>query len=343
MEVVYIVCKEYNATLAKKQPWYGIKKLHEDLSLLGFEVVIISSLRLVPPNFRGRVIKLFGFKDIFKFGRRNYKLVYLFTCPIMTMAKAASLGPNVIFKNWSYLSRIFAVSFVPRPLILWCFQRASAVLVVSDTLEKYFFDVSNVYKYIPFSPNNWDTDLKLSKLKGCNVKNATFGYFGPPYLTRHFDTIVQFFTWLDSKGLELKTKLVTRIDNDRLSEVESKYLEILRPEISCVVSGFLSREELLHELLEIEVMILPFRVVMEELPIVVLESLELGIPVVTTIDCGIQLITEGRKDILILESFSRSEFQNVLDFVEGYVPGNFESILTKIEAVNAVALEAICD
>ena len=343
METIYIVCKEYDDSLAKKQPWYSIKKLNGDLTLLGFNVLIISSLKLLPPNFRGRVIKLFGFKDIFRFGTPSYRLIYLFSCPIVTMPKFYSLGVNTIIKNWNYLYRIFAVSLVPKWWMIRIFERASTVLVVSDTLENYFCNVSNLYKYIPFSPNNWDTDRKLSQEDRRVDKKVTLGYFGPPYLTRHFDSVVDFFVWLKKNSTEHKSKLVTRIDKDSLNQVENKYLSKLCLDTSSIVSGFLSRDELLHELLDIDVMILPFRVVMEELPIVVMESLELGIPVVTTRDSGIHVITQGRKDILILDEFSKDNYQKVLDFVDSYVCEDFNSILMKIKAINKIALGIICD
>jgi glycosyltransferase involved in cell wall biosynthesis len=343
MEAIYIVCKEYDDSLAKKQPWYSIKKLNGDLTLLGFNVVIISSLRLLPPNFCGRVIKLFGIKDIFRFGTPTYRLIYLFSSPIITIPKFFSLGLNTIIKNWSYLYRIFAVSLVPRWWMLWCFKRASTVLVVSDTLESYFCNVPNLYKYIPFSPNNWDTDRKLSQDLRHTHKKVRLGYFGPPYLTRHFDSVVDFFVWLNNNSFEYKTKLVTRIDKDSLNHVENKYLSKLCLDTSSIVSGFLSRDELLYELLEIDVMILPFRVVMEELPIVVMESLELGIPVVTTRDCGIHVITQDRKDMLILDGFSKDNYQEVLDFVDSCVCEDFDSILIKIKAINKIALGIICD
>jgi glycosyltransferase involved in cell wall biosynthesis len=343
METIFIVCKEYDDLLAKKQPWYSIKKLHSDLTLLGFNVFIVGSLELVPPKYSGRVIKLFGFKDIFRVHVTSYKLIYLFTSPMITMQKFFSIGLNTTIKNWNYLYKIFAVSLVPKFWIMKLFDRACAVIVISDTSEDYFCHVPNLYKYIPFTPDNWCTGKKLSQNKRRTNKKIKLGYFGPPYLTRHFDSVVDFFVWLEKNSTKYEFKLVTRIDRDSVHQVQNKYLSKLCLDTTDVVSGFLSRDKLLQELLDIDVMILPFRVVMEELPIVVLEALELGIPVVTTKDSGINLITQGRKDVLILDEFSKERYQEILNFTDSYVHEDFDAILTKINEINKIPLGIICD
>lgn len=343
METVFIVTSDYDEDLAKKQPWYSIKKLQNDLVALNFNVVIINSLELVPLNFKGRVIKLFGFKDLLRFGNNNYRLIFLFTSPIITIPKLLSIGFVTIVKNWNYLCRILALSIIPKWFLVRVLERASLVLMVSDTLECYFSNVSNACKYIPFSPNNWGSDSGANTRERPVDGHSTLGYFGPPYLTRHFDSVVNFFVWLEKNGAGKKTKLITRIDKANLNQVQKKYLSKLNIYNSEIVSGFLSRDELLNELLEIDVMILPFRVVMEELPIVVLESLELGIPVVTTRDSGVHLITQGQKNILILDKFSKYDYSKIIDFTDNHQDDNFNAVLGNITAINKIALGKICN
>lgn len=342
MEKIYIVTPEYSDNLAKKQPWYSIKKLKNDLNKLNFDVSIISYLNQVPKDFNGRVIKLFGFKDLIRFGNMNYKLIFLFTSPIMPFSKLYSIGTKTILKNWKYLYKIFALSMLPRWIIIRTFKKANTILVVSDTLEKYFDDVKNLFKYIPFAQNNWGLDIELPLKNKYENKKKTLGFFGPPYLTRHFDSVVDFFIWTEKKSNNYNSKLITRIDEDSLARIQKKYLNKLSIDNTKIVSGFLSRKKLLEELSQIDVMILPFRVVMEELPIVVMESLELGIPVVTTNDCGIAEITKGRKDILILDNFSKNNFKRALNFIENYKSENFDEVLNNIRKINNIALGKIC-
>ena len=341
MEEVYVVISEYSEDLAKKQPWYGIKKLKNDLIKLNFNVSIIHSLNQVPKDFHGRVIKLFGMKDLFILKKKNYKLIFLFTSPIISFSKVFSIGLNTILKNWRYLYKIFLLSMSPKQLLIRSFRYAEYVLLVSDTLERYFYNVSNLYKYIPFTPNNWQTKIDSP----LNYKNnqVTLGYFGPPYLTRHFDSVIDFFSWIQANQINYQSKLITRIDDDSLKKIQEKYFNKLSIHKTKIISGFLSRPELLHELSEVDIMILPFRVVMEELPIVVIESLELGIPVVTTVDCGIFEITKGRKDILILDSFSKNSYEEILHFIENFRRDNFNNMLNNINSINNIALDKLCN
>jgi len=212
---------------------------------------------------------------------------------------------------------------------------------VSDSLEDYFYSVVNVYKYIPFISDNWDMNLKTIAGTSGMDKKLTVGYFGPPYLTRYFDRVVDFFVWLEKHDHNYKTKLVTRIDEHSLKSVEQKYMRKLCADNSAIVSGFLSRNELTKEILEIDVMILPFRVVMEELPIVVLESLELGIPVITTKESGVHLITSGQKNILILDGFGTGNYSDIISFINSCQKDNFNHVIDKIRVVNQIALDKI--
>jgi glycosyltransferase involved in cell wall biosynthesis len=341
MNTIYIVIKKYSNNLAKKQPWYSVKKLEKDLSDLKFHVVIISSLRDIPDGFDGSVIKLFGIKDILRFKSKPYRLIYLFTSPMITLYKFISLGFYTIVKNWKYLYVIFITSLIPRWVFTKTLDRASLVLVVSDSLEDYFYSVVNVYKYIPFISDNWDMNLKTIAGTSGMDKKLTVGYFGPPYLTRYFDRVVDFFVWLEKHDHNYKTKLVTRIDEHSLKSVEQKYMRKLCADNSAIVSGFLSRNELTKEILEIDVMILPFRVVMEELPIVVLESLELGIPVITTKESGVHLITSGQKNILILDGFGTGNYSDIISFINSCQKDNFNHVIDKIRVVNQIALDKI--
>ena len=109
-----------------------------------------------------------------------------------------------------------------------------------------------------------------------------------------------------------------------------------------MVSGFLDRDELIKELLEIDVLILPFKIVMAELPIVVLEALELGISVVTTEDSGVASIAKGQKNILILQDFKKNKYNQVIDFINNSRVGNFDIVNARVKRINENALEVLC-
>ena len=218
--------------------------------------------------------------------------------------------------------------------------QANMTVTISDRSEEYLTQFTNTIQYYPFISDNWDGHSKELTDK---TEHKKVGYFGPPFTTRYFDEVVDFFSWLDSEGLDFSKKIITRIERDELKNMEDKYLSQFADNSSfTIISGFLSRDELAEQLCDIDVLILPFRIVMSELPIVVLEALELNIPIVTTKDSGIELLAKNMGNVLMLDQFSKKHYQEVVDFVNLTKPDSFEKIQKRIDDINQIALEKIC-
>lgn len=340
MSKVYIVIKEYNEELSKRQPWYSIKKLILDLEKQDCNVEVINSLATVPQEFDGVAIKVFGIKDLLFRKSRNYKLYYLMTFPVYGVKKFFSIPLKTTIENWSNLKRIFIISLIPKFILKFTLQKVDKIIVISDRSEKYLSTVVDTQKYIPFIFDNWNGVKKGSE--DTNHKK-TIGYFGPPFTTRSFDEVVEFFYWLNSNNFNFDKKIITRIERDELKDIEDKYLSKIQDDKSLkIVSGFLNRKSLANELLDIDVLILPFKIVMSELPIVVLEALELGIPIITTEDSGIENITKGQTNILVLENLKKDKFSIALEFIRNVKNDDFNKIKNNIENINAKTLEILC-
>jgi len=339
MNNLYIVVKEYNKSLSARQPWYTIKKIIFDFKVRGIRVDVVSDYSRIPVDFSGTVIKVFSFSDLFKRNRSNFKLIYLVTFPIYDSGKFFSIPFETIIENWPNLKRIFVFSLLPVFLKKFTLSKADIVLVISDRSEKYLEKFISVQKYIPFIKDNW----KGTHYRKQKSSSKTIGYFGPPFSTRSFDNVVSFFLWLNKEGFNYKQKIITRIERDELKNIEKKYLSKIENNKNLkVVSGFLNRDLLAEELEEIDILILPFKVVMSELPIVVLEALELGIPVVTTTDCGIERISKEQKNILILKDFEKDKYNQVVDFIESVESDDFHQIQKSIDKINKDTLSLIC-
>ena len=339
MRTIYIMIKEYDENLAKRQPWYSVKKLKSDLEKLNYQIIIIGDMNMVPEDFTGTVIKVFGLRDLWTNYSERYKLVYLMTFSVYSNTKFLSFDLKTTIKNWRYLDRIFLMSLTPKLFLKKTLSKASCVVVISDRSEKFLSNIINAQKYVPFIANNWEA---VPKNKNNSRSKITVGYFGPPYLTRSFDDVVKFFVWLNKKNQKIYQKLITRIDRDDLREVEKLYASKLNKKKCKIVSGFLNRDELLEELLEINVLILPFKIVMAELPIVVLEALELGIPVITTEDSGIAEITKNQTNVLMLKNFKKDKYNLALDFIKNYKSDDFNKVQLEIDHINANTLNSIC-
>jgi glycosyltransferase involved in cell wall biosynthesis len=336
MNKTYIVIKEYNETLAKRQPWYSVKKLTSDLKSKKIAVEIVPSMNLIPSYFTGNVIKVFSIKDVFTGKCRQYKLFYLMTFPVYGVEKFLSFSLKTTIENWENLKRIFTISLLPTFILKLTLQKADDIIVISDRSEKYLSRIVSTKKYIPFIFNNWDGVKKdANTLKDIQ----TIGYFGPPFTTRSFDDVINFFTWLNLNKHEFNKKIITRIEREELKDVEDEYLSKIKNDKSLkVVSGFLDRESLAIELLEIDILILPFKIVMSELPVVALEALELGIPIITTEDSGIEEVAKSQKNILVLKDFKINKFDRALKFIKEVEDEDFKNIRNNIETINNIFL-----
>lgn len=340
MTDIYIVIKEYNEELAKRQPWYSIKKLVTDLKQYGKNVSIINDISMLPREFSGTVIKTFGLSDLWHNNEGTYRLIYFMTFPAYDFKKFIGFSKIVLYKNWKDIKRVFIFSLIPKFFLKKALAQADMTVTISDRSESYISKFTTIIPYFPFISNNWGGHTKNLTTK---TKCKTIGYFGPPFTTRYFDEVANFFSWLESNKLDFSKKIITRIERDELKGMENKYLSQFSENKSfTIVSGFLSRDELAQELCDIDILILPFRIVMSELPIVVLEALELNIPIVTTKDSGIESLTKDLDNVLILDKFSEKNYQKVVDFADHAKPVSFKEIQTRINIINQLALEKIC-
>ena len=342
IRVVYIVIKNYDENLERRQPWYGVKKLITDLKKAGCNIKIVPDISKIDANLTDIVvIKIFSLKDLFVIrSRRAYRLNYLITFPIYPLKKFLSFPLKTTIENWKDLKRIFIASLVPKFVFRITLNDADNIIVISDRSEKYLSSFVRTSKYITFIFDNWNG---VKKEFNFEKERKTIGYFGPPFTTRSFDDVIHFFTWLNLNNQEFNKKIITRIERDELKDIEDDYLSQIKDDKSLkVISGFLDRELLARELIEIDILILPFKIVMSELPVVVLEALELGIPVVTTTDCGIERISKGQKNILILKDFEKDKYNQVIDFIESVESDDFHQMQNSIDKINKDTLSLIC-
>jgi len=335
---IYIYIKEYNTDLAKRQPWYTIRKLKSDLEAINHEVEIITNLKDLPESFDGHLIKTFSLKDLITRKPKNLKLTYLVTFPIYGFNKFFKMGFKILRSNWRDLKRILLMSLIPSYVLKRVLNKADNVLTISDRSYNYLCSLGiSSKKYYPFIFGNWggvEVNNKTSK-------TITLGYFGPPYSTRCFDKVVDFFEWISHNGYKFEKKIITRIEKKNLLKKEGNYRSKFENANIKVVSGFLSRERLTAELLEIDVFILPFEIVMSELPIVVLESLELNRKVISTPDSGVSNLVTNNKNMFILDEFSQKNYNSIIEFINKPEVQDFSEVRNKIIQNNKKTLKSI--
>lgn len=312
-KLVFIVVGEFNETMAKRQPWYTVRFFHGELQSRGYEVRIVSCLEEIPLEFCGEVIKVLSLKD-FLYGLKkkdyNYKLTYLCTLPLYNVWDILRCGPSVLFRNFQDLWRLLLVSLLPRFWLTTVLSKASRVVFLSDIRVRKFEKLSNAFLVIPFIRGNWPEIKELSFHVG---RAHRLVYVGPPFETRGIDVVSNFSKELFRYDLKIIIRLERKELRRRFARYENNFPN------AQIVTGMLTREQLFQELSDCSIAILPFKLVMSECPIVVLEAIELGLHVITTRECGISSIGNFPGIILSQRALSQrksmkqlvTEIQNV--------------------------------
>jgi glycosyltransferase involved in cell wall biosynthesis len=342
MADVLIVINEFDERLSKRQPWYSIKKILIDLKEIGAQAKVVKDFSCIPREYNGIVIKVFSLKDVLlkRDKSARYKLVYLMTFPVYSFKKIFNLPKKTIIENFQDIKRVILFAFLPKSIWVNTLKQADMVVTISDRSSEFIGQYVKTQKYYPFLSGNWGENNSSCKIKSDKV---VVGYLGPPYTTRFFDEVIDFFKWLGRLDCSIKKKVITRIERDELKNIEQKYFSKLENDKNTeLISGFLDRNELKEELSEIDVLILPFRMVMSELPIVVLEALELGLSVITTEECGIKMLASDLDNILILDGFGKGYYEESLSFIRQRRNGSFKEIKNQIEKGNSRTLGKLC-
>ena len=317
---VKILIKNYNNDLSKRQPWYTIKALNKILSDNNYNVNIISNEKDIEHNFKGLLIKVWSLKDLIKQKKNtNYKIAYLITFPFYNFSKLSLLNISDLLTNWRGLYKIILVAFLPQLLLKKNLLKADVIITISDRSNSFLQNYLKTIKFIPFLFDNWGDKKYYKKVK--TSRKISLGYFGSPITTRGFSDLLNFFKHTSDRHNDFELTLLTRIERESLKNAEKKHLKSFKKNNNInVISGFLDRERLAEELQGIDFLILPFKIVLSELPIVVLEALEFGIPLITTKESGIEkLVSKNNlKDVLFIDSLEAANYESVIDFIRKY-------------------------
>jgi glycosyltransferase involved in cell wall biosynthesis len=315
MKTIYIVVTDFNEDLSRRQPWYTINAMQLELKKNGFEPQIVSSYKNIPTTYVGYVLKVWGIKDLI-FRSSRFKLIYLVTFPIYESNILRRLSYEVIKNNLSGLYRILLVSLIPLTIIGINLKRAKRVITISDRSYNYLSRIVNCTRYYPYICNNWgDRDLNTFN-KDDKVTNI--GYFGPPISSRGIDNVVGFMSKSIQNRMNYKYTILSRLERNDLKEKELIYIHSLLDDCQVTIhSGFMEREQLYDELKHIDILIMPFKIVLSELPIVVLEAIELGLGLITTNHSGIEILCQelNVKNVHIIDENRISDYSYVNELI----------------------------
>jgi len=270
--MIEIRVKNYSLNNSKRQPWYTVNWLENELSKSGVDVRIVNSFT----EQSKLKIAAFSIKNLF-FKEGD---IYLLTFPLYSLKDIGLRELRLIFKYPQNFILIFIAVFIPK----WKIRNEKCIVLSENGLR---FVNPNSYYIFPLK-------IDLNNLSEVD-KYYDYCYFGPPYLTRGFEDVVRFV----QKNRHLKFLFLLRPDR-QFTPVENELIEKIKEEPSAnVIIEFMDYDKLILKISECNNFLLPFPLVMSEGPTVLYEALLHG-HVLTTSNSGISrdLIEMGVVDIL---------------------------------------------
>lgn len=215
-----------------------------------------------PPYTVRELIKNIGFKDSLKY--RRYTAIHYLNAII----------PNFLVKKWSQkFEKIIFLSEYTRQGIIEKGCPTEKCVFIPIGIEKHFLDDPDI--------------LAVDKLrKDINPKNLPIiMYFTSPLTLRGTDTLVKAFAKVK---LERECKLIflSRVDYSELKSEEKNLKKIAeRAGVSDsikIISNYLNPNEIKEYLSIADIICLPFKIVISDVPVSILEAQSVGKHVIST-------------------------------------------------------------
>lgn len=227
-------------------------------------------------------------------------IVGVFTSPIYNLNDFTCLSFREIMANLSDLWNHLLGLIIPRTLIrVTLNSNIFSKVIVQSVMTKLRLIEIGVFPqkivHIPPGINRFSgSDLTPQAREAIErvvdtartKEEFTILYYGSPLTIRGIDTVVQAFEFFHRKQPRSRLVILSRLERPQLASKEAALREALKrnnlEDSVTLHSGFLKREKILSELLAADVVVLPFKFVVSDVPLSVLDTLSLGIPLIST-------------------------------------------------------------
>lgn len=275
------------------------------------------------------LIKNIGVKDSIKYHKYTY-IHYL-----------NALIPNALVKNWvnKFDKIIFLSEYTQKKLISKGLRANKSVLIPSG-LDQTFKELPDIKK----------VEKIRNDINSGNV--PLIMYFTSPLTLRGTDTLVKAFAKVRKK-MPCKLIFLSRMDHKELLKEETLLKELARKEGILnsmeIISKYLDPEEIKEYLRVADVVCLPFKIVISDIPVSIIEAMAVERPVISTdVACiptilnnrGITVepnnpgdLADGINQILNDNDLKNKLIKNSSDYIEKYPNWDYISNkFTKIES-----------
>lgn len=219
------------------------------------------------------LLKNIGFKDSIKY--RDYTVIHYLN----------SIIPNYFVKKWSpnFEKIIFLSEYTQKKLTEKGFP-SSKTVIIPVGIEKHFFK--------PPDP------VAVEKLKNHINPDGLpiIMYLTSPLTLRGTDALVKAFEEVLQRR-SCKLIFLSRIDHEELYEEEKRLKNIAIQggffDSVKFISNFLTPEELKEHIAVADIICIPFKIVLSDIPISILEAMAIGKPIISTNVACIPEMVEG--------------------------------------------------
>lgn len=330
---VCFICFDFKRQNIRKQPWRYIYEIAKGFTKQGVDSIIITNseedsfdsikIRHVKSlrSFIGEtrevatiineenpeiIIIVLGMTSFFRFSFPfNKPVIGVLTSPLYSVPEVLSVGLSELILHRKYLVIHLVGAFVPHFLIKKWASHYKKIVVLSENNRRRFqkyYPASNILVIPPGIEELFLTQVdpkNVQSLKNeINSENyPILLYFTSPLTLRGTDTLLKAFAEV-RKNIPSKLLFLSRPDDGEMQKEDNLLKNIAeRKNITdsvLFINRNLSPDELKNYLSIADVICLPFKIVLSDVPISILEAMAMGKPVISTNIDGIPDLIENR-------------------------------------------------
>jgi len=251
------------------------------------------------------VIALLGWTNFVRLNLSTGKpSIGIVTSPLYSLGEMMRLGVWEMTRHFRDLLIHFAGAVIPHCLIRRGMSYFDHVVVMSQANKKQLEGwgiASEMITVVPPGIHESDLDLpeqrEIQELKSRAEAVPVVLYFGSPTTLRGPDKLIEAFAKVVRK-VPAKLIVLSRIERTGLVEEENILIKMAKSsrltEIVEIISGYLDGKELKKYISTADVVCLPFKLAISDVPMSILEAMAAGKPVVSTNVDGIAELLDGR-------------------------------------------------
>lgn len=350
---VCVTCFEFKKGNLRRQPWRYIYEIVKGLIENDVEVVLITdvdspgideiNIRTLKGSLNPFLIESKELLDVLEeenpdviimnlgltsFLKFKYSIdkpvIGVVTSPIYSFREVLGVGFKEIFKNISHISVHVIGSLIPNFIIRRYSNNFDLLVVLSEYNKKRLEKIgvkTSVRKIIPGIDKSFlelphESNVEELKKKLNPDEIPLIMYYTSPLTLRGTDTLVKAFAKVRRK-IKCKLIILSRREHEELSKDE-QILEKIALEEGIndsveLLSIYLEPDEIKEYVSAADIICLPFKIVISEIPLSILEAMALGKPVIST---NIGCITELLNPELLVRPNKTSDLsENILKLI----------------------------